>query len=174
VIIKVEGDRKLDLQTGSWRPREGDVFYVLTGFGSISGNFGTISTNVTGGQQVDPNTMLPIPFFASATVADPNAPTKRALRVTFQGLTAGDANGDHAVDGGDLALMGGAWWQSGKGWGDCDFNGDGLVDGGDIALLGGNWMWSLPPAPGVPLPEPVSAGLLVGGGVALIARRRRR
>jgi hypothetical protein len=165
----------LDLQTGAWRPREGDVFYVLTGFGSISGAFYDITTNITGGQQVDPNTLLPIPFFAAGTVTDPNAPSKFALRVTFQGLTAGDANGDHAVNGGDLALIGSHWMASGMGWGDCDFNGDGTVDGGDLALMESSWWWSAspdPPAPGVPLPEPATLLLLSAGAADLVRRRR--
>ncbi|MCJ7545045.1 MAG: dockerin type I domain-containing protein, partial [Phycisphaerae bacterium] len=174
-IIGDAGLHRLDLQTGYWRPREGRTFYVLKHFGSITGSFDDITTNITGGQQVDPNTLLPIPFFAAGVVTDPNAPAKLAMQVTFQGLTAGDANGDHAVDGGDLALMGGAWMKESQTWASCDFNGDGQVDACDLALFGGNWGWSLAPAPppGAPLPEPASAGLLLAGGLALIGARPR-
>lgn len=63
-----------------------------------------------------------------------------SYEVTFVGPMAGDA-------GGDLALMGGAWNQSGRTWGDADFNGDGNVDSGDLALMGGNWNWSLRTTP---------------------------
>jgi hypothetical protein len=167
--IGPEGTQTLDLQTGSWRPKEGQTFYVLRFFGSITGSFDAITTNITTGQQIDPNTLLPIPFFAAYIMSSMNDPGR--LAAVFQGLSAGDANGDHAVNGGDLAVMGGNWWQTGKGWGDCDFNGDGYVDGGDIALIGGNWMWTLPPAPGAPLPEPATL-VFLGLGAAAVIRRR--
>ena len=86
----------------------------------------------------------------------------------------GDADLNGAVDGGDLALMGGHWMQqSGASWADGDFNDDGKVDGGDLALMGGNWMWSAPqPSPGpAELPEPATVCLLAAG--LLTAARRR-
>ncbi len=88
----------------------------------------------------------------------------------------GDVNGDHAVNGGDLALMGGVWLNSGQSWGTGDFNGDGLVDGGDLALMGGNWLWSSSPPFSAPLavPEPLSVTLLSVGSGAVLMRKRRR
>ena len=96
--------------------------------------------------------------------------------MTFQGLTAGDANGDGSVDGGDLALMGGSWNKTGQDWGHADFTGEGKVDGGDLALMGGNWKYVAPPrsAPEAPLPEPATLALLGLGGLAVIRRRQRR
>jgi hypothetical protein len=173
--IGAAGDHTLDLQTGIWRPREGDAFYVLTGFGSITGAFDYVTTNITLGQQTDPNG-LPLPFFATGVVTDPNDSTKVAFQVAFQGLTAGDANGDHTVNGGDLSLIGGSWKKDGQTWATCDFDGDGKVNGGDVALMSGNWRWSLPVTPypqGAPLPEPASAGLLLGAGLGLTGARRR-
>ncbi|MCJ7544424.1 MAG: hypothetical protein MUP47_07660 [Phycisphaerae bacterium] len=82
----------------------------------------------------------------------------------------GDANNDLAVNGGDLALVGGNWFQTGKTWSEGDFNGDGAVDGGDLALMGGNWMFGSPPSP-APLPEPGAAVLLVAA-VPWLGRRR--
>jgi hypothetical protein len=85
----------------------------------------------------------------------------------------GDCNLNGSVDGGDLALMGGAWLQSGKAWGDGDFNGDGVVDGGDLSLMGANWWYGSGSVP-APLPEPASALLLGLGGMALLHRKYRR
>jgi hypothetical protein len=51
----------------------------------------------------------------------------------------GDLNGDCAVNGGDLALMLGAWGPCGKGGCVADLSGNGSVGAEDLALLLGNW-----------------------------------
>ena len=160
----------LDVNSTGYRPKEGDTAIILASPLGIAGDFSSIGSNITNGLQGA------LPAFAGAVVTDPNTSAGTYV-VTFQGLTAGDANGDHKVDGGDLALMGGAWMQSGKAWGAGNFNADpnGMVDGGDLALMGGNWMWTLPsPGPGsAPLPEPATLALLSLGGMAMIRRRKR-
>ena len=56
--------------------------------------------------------------------------------------------------------------------GNVDCNGDGAVDGGDLALVGGNWMWTLPtPPPGGAIPEPAGLGL-VGMALVAFRKRR--
>jgi hypothetical protein len=157
----------LDVQTaGGYRPREGEKFTLITVTGLLGpyydGNFPSITSNVTTG--------LP------GSQAFSGAVNSRDYRVTFLGYTAGDANGDHKINGGDLALIGGGWMQTGMGWGNCDFNGDGTVNGGDLALMGSNWMWTLPPAPpaGEPLPEPLSVAMIGAAWAALPLHRRRR
>ena len=174
---------ELEVRGNGWRPKEGDKWWIIRQqrYDSelLEGDFSTFTSDITNGLPTDPNDPnvtlsafrgTPVaPDHVYYTVAEPG------YYITFQGYTAGDANGDHKVDGGDLALMGGAWMQSGKGWGDGNFNNDpnGMVDGGDLALMGGNWMWTLPtPAPGAPLPEPATLALLSLGGIALIRRRR--
>ena len=153
----------LDLRSMSgYRPREGESFPLITVTCSepseahYLGGFQAVTSNITRG--------LP------AGQAFSGGADAREYRVTFLGSTNGDANGDHKVnggdlaliggnwmkgatrpfpgdathddrvDGGDLALMGGGWMQTGKSWADGDFNGNGKVDGGDLALIGGNWM----------------------------------
>jgi hypothetical protein len=156
----------MDVQSLSgFRPsREGDRFIVIAcsdpnGVQYV-GNFTTFTSNIT----------LGVPVGLSAFTGAANG---ASYELIFQGLTYGDANGDHSVDGGDLALMGGAWSQSGQAWGTGDFSGDGTVDGGDLALIGGNWNWLLPGgAPTVPIPEPMTLALL-GAGAAAFARRKR-
>ncbi len=170
------GYRAIEMLSSSYRPKEGDTFEVITGAGSpVTGTPTEITTNITAGQQYtvpgDPNS-TPIPFFAGTPVT--HDPSTYGYALMFQGLTAGDANGDHAVNAGDLALiggnwmkgagkpfhgdcnlddvvnagdlalMGGNWMGSGKTWAEGDFNGDGKVDAGDLALMGGNWMKHLP------------------------------
>ena len=155
------------------RPKEGDVLNVVTSGGGITDSGVVLEFDALTGPKLsdpnDPNSALP--FFAGAIDG-----TGNIYKVTFQGLTEGDANGDGKVDGGDLALMGGAWMQSGKSWGAGNFNNDpnGMVDGGDLALMGGMWMWSKPgPAPsGQPIPEPATASLLALAGLALMRRKR--
>jgi hypothetical protein len=164
-VPRLGGELAVECASG-YRPREGEAFTLITTSHLppvISGDFIPITSNVTLGLQG-------LPAFAGGGHSVNYV-------VTFQGLTAGDANGDHSVDGGDLALLGGSWLMSGQTWATSDFTGDGLVDGGDIALLGGNWMWSLPaPAPsaGAPLPEPATLAMIALAGSALSLFRRRR
>ena len=156
----------MDVQVlGGYRPREGDEFAVITSTDPnavyYTGNFSTFTSNIIYG--------LP----PSSAAFGGGGGGGAIYELVFLGYTDGDANGDHSVDGGDLALMGGNWNTSLTGWGNCDFNNDGLVDGGDLALLGGNWMWTLPGgAPQAPLPEPATLTLLALGATALVRRRR--
>ncbi len=162
----------LDVQTGGYRPKEGDKFQIIKSYG-YTNDFEVFDSNIANGLQADPSDPnVTLPAFGGSIDAN----DYRAYMLTFQGLTWGDANGDHAVDGGDLALMGGNWMQGSSGpfpgdcnhdtsvdggdlaimggnwmntsgtmaWEDGDFTGDGNVDGGDLALMGGNWMQTAP------------------------------
>ena len=99
----------MDAQSLSgFRPKEGDKFVVISSTDPsgvhFTGNFTSFTSNI----------LLGLPggsaFGGSADGAN--------YEVVFLGYTFGDADGNHKVDGGDLALMGGAWGQSGKAWGD--------------------------------------------------------
>jgi uncharacterized protein (DUF2141 family) len=54
-------------------------------------------------------------------------------------LTPGDANGDGAVDVGDLGILAANYGGSNKTWAQGDFNGDGMVDVGDLGILAANY-----------------------------------
>jgi len=94
--------------------------------------------------------------------------------------TAGDANGDGKIDGGDLAL-----WQQNYdplGIGNNtfamgDWNDDGKIDGGDLAL----WQQNYNPLGGsavggdfAAVPEPATLMLILTGGLIAAARRLRK
>jgi len=156
-----------------YRPKQGDIFEVIAGStADIQGSLNAITTDITIGQARsdpnDPNSAL-VPFFTGMSSYNLNTSSYSYL-LTFLGMTSGDANGDHAVGTGDLALMATSWlqgssqplygdangdhtvgtgdlalmatnWlQAGKTWGQGDFNGDGLVGTGDLALMATNWL----------------------------------
>ena len=142
--LRGDGDRLIEMITTGYRPKEGDSFEVISGAGgTVTGSPTQITTNISLAPQHtdpnDPNSPL-LPFFAGAPVA--HDPSTHGYALVFQGLTAGDANGDHKVDGGDLALMGGNWMQGGGRPLPGDANLDDIVNGGDLALMGGAWMMS--------------------------------
>lgn len=87
------------------------------------------------------------------------------------GTEYGDATLDGSVDAADLSLLAGNWQSSGCGWAEGDTNGDGVLDAADLAMLAANWQWERPA--GAEVPEPATLGMLVLGGVALLARRSR-
>jgi hypothetical protein len=61
----------------------------------------------------------------------------------FQLMNTPPINFDGIVDGGDLALLGLAWYSNSTGdsnWNQsADLNGDGVIDGGDLGILGQQW-----------------------------------
>ncbi|MEQ9455130.1 MAG: family 10 glycosylhydrolase [Phycisphaeraceae bacterium] len=80
------------------------------------------------------------------------------------GSKLGDTNLDKNVDLTDLSLLASYFGQSGLGWGQGDFNGDGEVGLVDLSLLASGFGF------GAAVPEPATAGLLLG----LLAIQRRR
>jgi hypothetical protein len=101
--LRVEGQ-------GGWRPKENAKFTVMNNFNipldfiCYRGTFTTYESNLIGGKQHsdpnDPNSPL-LPLWTS--MIDPNDLTKYIVK--YVGLTSGDANGDHIVDGGSLRFV---------------------------------------------------------------------
>ena len=151
---------ELFLNTGGGvRPLEGQTFTIMTAGGSFVGDFAEVGSDVTLG--------IPEGLEAFSTVINGTA-----YEVTFNGYTSGDANGDHAVDVGDLGILAGNWNQSGKAWAQGDFTGEGDVNIGDLGVLAGNWGWRSP-AGQASVPEPGCLSVLALGSLVLIRRRRK-
>ncbi|MEO0588476.1 MAG: dockerin type I domain-containing protein, partial [Planctomycetota bacterium] len=88
----------------------------------------------------------------------------------------GDANLDGAVGTPDLAILAGAFGQSGQTWATADFSGNGTVDTADLAILAGNFGAEVSlvstSVAGAAVPEPGSLLAAIGlGGLALFTRR---
>jgi probable HAF family extracellular repeat protein len=85
----------------------------------------------------------------------------------------GDINLDGQVDGLDLNILGVNWLTVGTTWATGDLNGDGATTGLDLNILGANWQFGVP-GPGAAIPEPGTFGVLVGLGIGMMVRRRKR
>jgi hypothetical protein len=86
-----------------------------------------------------------------------------------------DVNQDGIVNGQDLAVVASDWLQIGIAP-PGDANLDGIVNGQDIALIASNWLRTVGGGTGgaAAVPEPSTFILAALGGLALVARRRRR
>ena len=158
----------MDVQVlGIYRPREGDKFAVIASTDPSGvyfvGNFSAVH------QQHHPG--------AAGGFLAPSAapPSGSDYELVFLGYTDGDANGDHWVDGGDLALMGAGWKQSGQSWATGDFTGDGC--GGRRRLVAVGQQLELAPAVAAsrrrcPSPSQRRWSCPDSGAAGLVAKRR--
>ena len=82
----------------------------------------------------------------------------------------GDANGDGAVNSGDLDIVRAHWGQSVGSIAEGDLSGDGMVNSADLDIVRANWGTTASAA----VPEPAVCGLFIAGlALASIHRRRR-
>ncbi|TWT47534.1 hypothetical protein Pla111_11490 [Botrimarina hoheduenensis] len=91
----------------------------------------------------------------------------RLLSLESNEPVSGDFNGDGKVDNGDLNLLLGSWGQSTvpAAW----VNGFAApVDNAELNALLGNWGFGT----AVAIPEPATAWLLLGAGLASLSRKR--
>jgi hypothetical protein len=84
-------------------------------------------------------------------------------------LMPGDANGDWRVDAADAQVLADHWGKAG-GWSAGDFDDSGTIDMRDAAIMAANWTGDA--GESTTIPEPGAWFLLLGLGLALVARRR--
>lgn len=100
------------------------------------------------------------------------APTIFELQGTIVGkrslLGPSDINIDGSVDAADAGLMFSNWGSDGVG----DLNNDGIVDAADAGTLFSDWTGDS--VPEHIIPEPMTAGVFLAGGVALLCGLRRK
>ncbi len=116
---------------------------------------------------------------ATAVIVSSGVMTARGV-FTHGSLIPGDANADGLVGLLDLDILGQNWQNTGVGFAEGDFNADGAVDLLDLDILGQNWgtgasstdFATALAASGISIPEPATAGLLIGA-LAIGSTRRR-
>ena len=101
------------------------------------------------------------------------------------GTLLGDVNGDHVVNGLDIAVVASHWLLTGATLGQGDANGDGTVNGLDIALIASHWLstggsgggivltYTPSAGGGTAVPEPSTVALTVLSVLGIICVRRR-
>jgi len=146
------------------RPKEGETFKIVDEF-----------TTLTESSEFAEITVSDFLALGSGDFSATYDYTNDEITIDFLGWTAGDANLDHKVSTGDLAILSGNWNQYVGGdeiddWEQADFTGDGWVTIGDLSLMSGNWGWELPGSAAVP--EPATLCLLAFGGLAVFRPRR--
>jgi len=93
-----------------------------------------------------------------------------AVGILNKSPSPGDANNDGAVDIGDLGILAGNWGRTGSTtWGMGDFDRDGSINVGDLGILAGNW--DTHAGGEIPLPDPLSAVMLLVGTPVVIRRK---
>ena len=142
---------------------------VLIASGTYTGSWGKVKVNVGDGQ---------------INVLDQNRPAgttglvhqvESVIPGQWSLLHGGDANGDWAVNVGDLGILAGNWGLSGRTWANADFTGDGLVNVGDLGVLAGAWGWSTPTGGTLAaVPAPAAIWPMAVGLLGIISRRRAR
>jgi hypothetical protein len=80
-----------------------------------------------------------VEFYGTEDTGSENYPRLEVTYSEKETQYPGDANGDGAVDVGDLGILAANYGGTEKTWAEGDFNGDGLVDVGDLGILAANY-----------------------------------
>jgi hypothetical protein len=133
----------------SWRmyASEGSVYFeAKVGFATYKWAVNT--TNPSNSDSIGYNdgafawqTSLPVLFVGRSAAYDGTIPVVCTIGIAEVETPKmpGDANGDGAVDVGDLGILAANYGGANKTWAQGDFNGDKLVDVGDLGILAANY-----------------------------------
>ncbi|MCX5683616.1 MAG: PEP-CTERM sorting domain-containing protein, partial [Planctomycetota bacterium] len=147
-----------------------------------------LTTDPYGGRAIGfaENSLLPLPYGPATEYSEANpfgdttdvAPNAILVRYTL----IGDVDLNGVVNDDDITLLTGNYLGTGMDWFGGDvFMYDGVVGDDDVTLQAGNYLGSVGQVTGGfvgvgeigAVPEPATMGLLLLGGAALLARRRR-
>jgi len=163
----------MGLPSVNYKPADLSALEIATCGGTLTGPFNAITTSAF--DSVDPSPSVRAAVAAHWTIEADDV-TYGSNNIVLDGSNwtgfAGDADLSDFVDLADLSTLAFNWEKStGMTWLTADFDLNGVVNLADLSALAFHWEQSAS-AGAPPVPEPMTVGLLVLGGAALLRRRR--
>jgi len=163
----------MDVPSVNYKPADLTGLEIATCGGTLTGPFNAVTTSAFGAVG-DAGVQAAV---AAHWTIEADDVTYGSNNIVLDGSNwtgfTGDADLSDFVDLADLSILAFNWEKStGMTWLTADFDLNGVVNLADLSALAFHWEQA-PPAGAPPVPEPMTVGLLLVGGAALLRRRRR-